>query len=45
MILVDLGMSTIPGILRDPRTAEHILEAAGTMLECLWETYAFGHGP
>jgi hypothetical protein len=42
---VDLGMPPIPGIPQDSRTADNILEAAGTILECLREAYTSGHSP
>jgi hypothetical protein len=42
---VDLGMPPIPGIPQDPRAADNILEAAGTILECLREAYTSGHSP
>jgi hypothetical protein len=44
-VLVDLGMPPISGILRDLRRADDILEAAGTILECLREAYTSSHGP
>jgi hypothetical protein len=30
---------------QDPREADNVLEAAGTILECLREAYTSGHGP
>jgi hypothetical protein len=44
-VLVDLGIPPIPGIPQDPHTADDILEAAGTILEHLWEAYASSHDP
>jgi hypothetical protein len=44
-VLVDLGLPPIPGIPRDPRTTDDVLEAAGTILECLQEAYTSGHDP
>jgi hypothetical protein len=43
-VLMDLIIPPIPGIPRDPRTIDNVLEVAGTILECLWEVYAFSHG-
>jgi hypothetical protein len=34
-ILVDLGMPPITGIPQDPHAADDVLEAVGTILECL----------
>jgi hypothetical protein len=45
IVLVDLGMPPAPGIPLDLCTADDILEATGTIFECLWDTYASGHGP
>jgi hypothetical protein len=42
---VDLGMPPILRIPRDSYTAHNILEAAGIILECLWEAYASGRDP
>jgi hypothetical protein len=44
-VLVDLGMPPIPGFPQDPRIASSILEAAGTILEHLWEDHVSGHDP
>jgi hypothetical protein len=44
-VLGDLGMPPIPRIPQDPCTADNILEAVGTIFECMWDTYASGHGP
>jgi hypothetical protein len=44
-VLVDHGMPPIPRILQDPHIVDDILEAVGTILERLWEVYAFGHRP
>jgi hypothetical protein len=30
---------------QDPPTASDVLEVVGTILEHLWEAYAYGHGP
>jgi hypothetical protein len=45
MVPVDLGMPPISGILRDPCMIDDILEIENTILEYLWEAYAFDHGP
>jgi hypothetical protein len=44
-VLVDLGISPILEIPRDPRVAGDVLEVAGVILECLLEAHASGHGP
>jgi hypothetical protein len=44
-VLVDLGMPPIPGITQDPRTTDDVLEAVGTILECMQEAYASGYSP
>jgi hypothetical protein len=36
-VLVDLGMPPIPGIPRDPRMTDNILEAMDVILERMWE--------
>jgi hypothetical protein len=38
-------MSPLLGIPQDPHTAGDVLEAVGTVLECLQEAYASDHGP
>jgi hypothetical protein len=44
-VLVDLGMPPIPRIPWDPHMTDDVLEAVGTILECLWEAYSSGHDP
>jgi hypothetical protein len=44
-VLVDLGMSPIHGIPRDPRTIGDVLQVVGTIFESLREAYSSGHGP
>jgi hypothetical protein len=44
-VLVDLGMPPIPGIPRDPRMTDNVLEAMDVILERMWEAYASGHNP
>jgi hypothetical protein len=44
-VLVDLGMPPIPGITWEPRTTDDVLEAVGTILECMQEAYASGYSP
>jgi hypothetical protein len=44
-VLVDLGMPPILRIPQDPGMVNDVLEAVGTVLECMREAHAFGHGP
>jgi hypothetical protein len=44
-VLEDLGMSLIPWIPRDPRTASDVLGAVHVILECVKEAYDSGYGP
>jgi hypothetical protein len=44
-VLVDHGMPPILGTPQNPGTASNVLEVAGTILECVWEAHASGHGP
>jgi hypothetical protein len=44
-VLEDLGMSPIPRIPRDPRTASGILGAVDVILQCMKEAYDLGHDP
>jgi hypothetical protein len=44
-VLLDLGIPTIPRIPQPTRTASDVLEATGTVLECLQEAYASADSP
>jgi hypothetical protein len=44
-VLMDLGMTPIPGIPRDSRMIDDVLEVVGIILECPQEAYASGHNP
>jgi hypothetical protein len=44
-VLEDLGMSPIPRMPRDPRTASGILGAVDVILQCMKEAYDLGHDP
>jgi hypothetical protein len=44
-VLVDLGMSPIHGIPRDPCTTGDVLQVVGTIFEHLREAYSSSHGP
>jgi hypothetical protein len=45
MVLEDLGMSPIPGIPRDPRMSDDVLEAVDVILERVKEAYNSSHNP
>jgi hypothetical protein len=42
-VLMDFGMFPTPGIPRDPRTTDNILEMVNVILEHLRDTYASSH--
>jgi hypothetical protein len=43
--LVDLGMFPFWYIPAHLKSTQHVLTAAGLILECLWEEHASGAGP
>jgi hypothetical protein len=44
-VLVDLGMHPIPRIPQDPARVSDIMEAVGTVLERMQESYTSDAGP